>query len=142
LDAGAAVRLQHALRVGAIRFVPAHLGPNVLHGEQPHGHTPGLTTAAPLMRRAARFHYHRCAPIERVHEALELPTRQRRRSTIRPARLASATSKTPDPRPPSSHPCWPPPGACGATNRFTAIMPRRNREESIPSLHQTAAVGS
>ena len=138
LDARAAMRFQHAFGIRAIRLVPPHIGPHILHGQQPDHQPSGLSAPAPVVRGPACFHHQRRARGQPVDERFELPAREpfavddpvraighrhfedvlcEIHGNRRSIHIGLLLVRWCDPL-------------------FTAMMPRGNREESIPSLHQ------
>jgi hypothetical protein len=140
LNATAALGLKEGLGVGAIGLVATHVGVDILDGQKAYPQIARLTPPAPIVRRTAPFHDHFGARRQRVDEALELPSRQPLPlgdsiRTIRHCYFEDVLCQIHGDRR-SIHlglllVAWCDP-------RFTAMMPRKNREESMPSLQPTA----
>ena len=141
-DTGAAIRFEHRFRIGAVGFVATDVGPHILDGEQSHDEAVCLTAPAPIVRGAARLHHHRRPRREALEKRFELSSREPLPVDDPVRAIRQATSNTSFARSTatvvasmSASSWW------GCEPRFTAMMPRRNREESVPSLHYDGGRG-
>jgi hypothetical protein len=138
MNAPATVGLEERLGVRAVGLVSSYIRAHVLGRQQADGESARLTATAPIVGRATTLHEHGRAWADVVNQPFELPSREGLRWSRRSVRFAQATSNTSFARSTAtvvasmSASSW-----CGCEPRFTAMMPRRNREESIPSLESS-----
>jgi hypothetical protein len=133
----AAGGFQQGFDVRAIRLVAAHVRSDILRRQQPHTEIVGLTPPAPIMGRAARLHDHVRASRQCFEESLELTTRQplpfdHAARAVRTPHLENVFCEIHRHRR-SIHVglllvSW------GHPRSSRQILPRNNREESMPSV--------
>jgi hypothetical protein len=136
IDATTPIRFEHRLGIRAVRLVAAHIRPHVLPWQQTDAQLARLTPASPIVSGATRLHHHLGLRRQPVDESFELRPRQpfavdNPSHTIRHSHFEDVLCQIYGDRR-SIHlglllVAWCDP-------RFTAMMPRKHREESIPSL--------